>query len=96
MNAVSVAWRPIEWKWAKELGRAPGRDFTKTELLEISAVPLTADPSALVAGRSLEREERMALRALAQPKTHEPPFRTLGEQTRALVHHDSAPGSPSS
>jgi len=23
MNAVSVAWRPIEWKWAKEPSRVP-------------------------------------------------------------------------
>jgi HK97 family phage prohead protease len=52
LNATSVAWMPLEWKWAAEKDRPGGIDFTKQELLEISQVPVPALPSALVTARA--------------------------------------------
>jgi hypothetical protein len=45
MNAVSVGFIPIEFKWIEE---GDGMEFLKCELLEVSFVPLPANPNALV------------------------------------------------
>ena len=53
INASSVSWLPIKWRYAADKGRAPGAiDFLEQELLEASAVPLPALASALVSARS--------------------------------------------
>jgi hypothetical protein len=52
INASSVSWLPIKWRYAADKGRAPGAiDFLEQELLEASAVPLPALASALVSAR---------------------------------------------
>lgn len=54
LNATSVGMMPLEWKWATEEPRASqyGIDFLEQELLEFSAVPIPANPSALVEAKS--------------------------------------------
>lgn len=59
LRAVSVGFQPLDWVAAKDKGRAGGIDFRKQELLEISIVPIPANPTALVqakaAGIAIER-----------------------------------------
>lgn len=72
LNAVSVGFAPIEWSLAKDKSRPQGVDFKKQELLEISIVPIPANPSALVQARAAGIEvDRLALVdpiAVAAPK----------------------------
>jgi HK97 family phage prohead protease len=59
LRAVSVGFQPLDWVAAQDKGRAGGIDFRKQELLEISIVPIPANPTALVqakaAGIAIER-----------------------------------------
>ena len=64
MRAVSIGWTPLEYeKLEDEDGNFVGFDFVKNELLECSAVPIPADPDALmqatarglISGDQLER-----------------------------------------
>lgn len=52
LNATSVSWIPLAWKYSSDKNRPGGIDFTRQELLEISAVPVPALPSALVTARA--------------------------------------------
>jgi HK97 family phage prohead protease len=52
LNAVSVGFRPLEWTFNEERGGFMPIDFIKQELLEFSAVPVPANPEALIAARS--------------------------------------------
>lgn len=52
LNATSVSWIPLAWKYSADKTRPGGIDFTRQELLEISAVPVPALPSALVTARA--------------------------------------------
>jgi HK97 family phage major capsid protein len=52
INATSISWLPIEWKYSTDPSRKGGIDFTKVDLLEISQVPVPALPSALATARS--------------------------------------------
>lgn len=52
LNAVSVGFAPVEWSLTKDKSRPQGVDFKKQELLEISIVPIPANPSALVQARA--------------------------------------------
>lgn len=52
LNTVSVGFLPIEWQDAKDKSRPLGIDFTKQELLEISIVPVPANPNALVQAKA--------------------------------------------
>lgn len=53
MRAVSVGFKPIEWERMEDDDeRFTGIKFTKHELLEFSAVPVPANPDALIAARS--------------------------------------------
>jgi hypothetical protein len=52
LNATSVSWMPIEYRFSQDKGRAGGIDFLKQELLEVSQVPVPAMPSALVTARA--------------------------------------------
>ncbi|HEY8065610.1 MAG TPA: phage major capsid protein [Methylosinus sp.] len=54
MRGASVSWIPVESKRGAGPNREPGAlDFTKVELLEISAVPVGCDPDALAEARGL-------------------------------------------
>ena len=46
LNSVSVGYDPIEWEWSDE----GNINFLKQELLEVSAVPVPANPDAVQAG----------------------------------------------
>jgi HK97 family phage prohead protease len=50
LHAVSVSLRPIQWAYNQE---RQGFDFLTQELLEYSAVPVPANPEALIAQRGL-------------------------------------------
>ena len=54
VNTVSVGFLPTEWEELdKDLGPFGGRKYTKQELLELSFVPVPANPEAVVALRSM-------------------------------------------
>ena len=48
MKATSVGFMPKQWDWTKDESRPMGIDFAKQELLEWSAVPVPANPEALI------------------------------------------------
>ena len=52
MNAWSVGFLPQEWKDVTRKNGRMGRDYTKVELLEISAVVVPSNPNALALARS--------------------------------------------
>jgi hypothetical protein len=52
LNACSVSWLPISWSYSSDKARAGGIDFKRQEMLEISAVPVPAAPTALATARS--------------------------------------------
>ena len=52
LNAVSVSWQPLEWRWSKDKDRPGGMDFLRQELLEVSSVPVPALPTALATARA--------------------------------------------
>lgn len=51
LHAVSVGFAPIKYAWNEERG-GMAMDFHEQELLEFSAVPVPANPEALVAAKS--------------------------------------------
>jgi HK97 family phage prohead protease len=59
INAGSVGFTALEWKFASDPDRPHGINFIRQELLEFSIVPLPANAAALVDGRSL-RSRRAA------------------------------------
>jgi HK97 family phage major capsid protein len=52
INASSVSWVPVEWRYAADKSRPGGIDFLRQKLLEASAVPVPALASALVSARA--------------------------------------------
>jgi len=52
LKAVSVGFLPRKWEFAEEDGRTRGINFHEQELLEISAVPVPANPEALIEMRA--------------------------------------------
>lgn len=52
LKTVSVGFAPIEWSQAQDESRPGGVDFKKSELLEISVVPIPANPNALVQAKA--------------------------------------------
>ncbi len=52
MKATSVGFQPLEWSFTEEADRKLGIDFSRQELLEFSAVPVPANPEALVQARA--------------------------------------------
>ena len=76
LNAVSVGFRPTKWAFVEDKDRPCGVDFEKQELLEFSAVPVPANPEALIearaAGADMEEVKGWAfsvIRAVAKPQT---------------------------
>jgi HK97 family phage prohead protease len=51
LNAVSVGFAPLKYNWNEERGGS-AMDFHEQELLEFSAVPVPANPEALVAAKA--------------------------------------------
>ena len=60
VQAVSVGFAPIEWRWAKEPGRLGAIDFIRQTLLEISVVTIPANKEALLIGASAEPASQRA------------------------------------
>lgn len=52
LNATSVGMLPKKWAWSEDPARPYGIDFTEHELLEFSAVPIPANPKALIGAKS--------------------------------------------
>lgn len=52
LNATSVGFLPTKWGWSDDEARPYGIDFTEQELLEFSAVPVPANPEALLSAKS--------------------------------------------
>ncbi len=52
LSAVSVGFLPTKWMWVEEDDRPFGIDFQEQEMLEHSAVPVPANPNALIEARS--------------------------------------------
>lgn len=52
LSAVSVGFLPTKWAWTEEANRKYGIDFMEQSLLEFSAVPVPANPEALIEARS--------------------------------------------
>jgi HK97 family phage prohead protease len=52
LNAVSVGFLPVEHQWSNDPEREWGIDFIAQELLEISVVPVPANPRALIDARA--------------------------------------------
>jgi HK97 family phage prohead protease len=63
LGAVSVGFRPIEWRYMEE-GRG-GVRFIQQELLEISLVPVPANPEALIEARAAAKRASPTHRGLA-------------------------------
>ncbi|MBW1666723.1 MAG: HK97 family phage prohead protease [Deltaproteobacteria bacterium] len=57
MNAVSVGFIPKEWEWGSKEDE-PRRTYTRQELLELSLVPVPANPEALVTSRGIKSAEK--------------------------------------
>ena len=86
MRAVSVGFRPIKWNWNEE--RSGGIDFNEQELLEFSAVPVPANPEALMdaksAGIDVEPVRRWAIRTLLAIEGPEMPRSEAPAATMAI------------
>lgn len=52
LNATSVGFMPTAWEWSNDDDRPYGIDFTEQELLEFSAVPVPANPEALLQAKA--------------------------------------------
>lgn len=62
LKTVSVGFSPLEWEQTKDKSRPGGIDFKKQELLEISVVPIPANPNALVQAKAAGIDvDRLAL-----------------------------------
>lgn len=53
VSAVSVSWLPLEWKWSTDKDRQGGIDFLRQDMLEISQVPVPAQPTAIATARAM-------------------------------------------
>lgn len=52
LNATSVGMLPKKWAWSTDDARPFGIDFQEHELLEFSAVPIPANPNALIGAKA--------------------------------------------
>ncbi len=69
LNTVSVGFQPIEWALTKDKARPGGIDFKKQELLEISVVPIPANPNAVIQARAAGLDvDRLALEPAPAPQ----------------------------
>ena len=84
LKTVSVGFAPIEWKAAKDKARPGGVDFIRQELLEISIVPLPANPNALIQAKAAGVDiARLGLKVESEPApAPAPTVRTAPPMTR--------------
>ena len=86
LKTVSVGFQPIEWELANDKNRPQGVNFKKQELLEISIVPIPANPNALVqakaAGIAIERLGLAIAPEAPAPEPEAPDFRALAKSYR--------------
>ncbi len=61
LNAFSIGFIPKEWSDRDNGAGGKNRVFTKTELLEISLVPVPANPNALVLARTFKTADGLAV-----------------------------------
>jgi len=54
INTVSVGFRPLEWELLDEDNPFSGRKYIKQELLELSFVPVPANPEAVIALKGMK------------------------------------------
>jgi hypothetical protein len=52
LRALSLSWRPIDWKYSSDDTRPGGVDFLRADVIECSFVPSPALPTALIDARS--------------------------------------------
>lgn len=80
LKTVSVGFQPVEWVSSKDKSRPGGVDFKKQTLLEISIVPLPANPNALIQAKAAGIDvERLGLKVADDPA---PTVRTAPPVTR--------------
>lgn len=58
LNTVSVGFMPLEWKELEPDNPWGGKLYTKQELLELSVVPVPANPEAVIALRSIGAKDK--------------------------------------
>lgn len=81
LRAVSIGWTPLEYEAIlDEDGTQVGWDMTYNELLECSAVPIPADPDALIIATQ---------RGILKPEDHERLVATYGHEARTAYILDS-------
>jgi len=69
LKSVSVGFQPIEWTRSTDPKRPQGVDFKKQELLEISIVPIPANPNALVQAKAAGIDiDRLGLSETSEPR----------------------------
>jgi HK97 family phage prohead protease len=72
LKTVSVGFQPIAYAVSKDKARAGGIDFTRQDLMEISIVPVPANPNALAeakaAGIEVDRVARL-IRSVREPRS---------------------------
>jgi HK97 family phage prohead protease len=82
LNATSVGFIPIEYDQGKKAGD-PSRTYSKVELLEISIVPVPANPEALIQARDASvislKEYGLAVKAFAAPTTEVHDEKTISQ-----------------
>jgi hypothetical protein len=86
LNAFSISWLPVEWKFSTDRARPGGIDFLRVDLLEIACVVVPCLPDALVEGRGL-LDDNMLLSELlrsieAVRKRHEVFYPSISERIR--------------
>ncbi len=93
VNATSVGFVPLEWKFADEeedRGFA-AMDITKAELLEYSIVPVPANAEALIGAKCLDDDGRKALYGWAAEALEEGHDISLSKEDLDRMHKAWAP-----
>lgn len=69
LKTVSVGFLPLEWAATKDKARPGGIDFRKQELMEVSIVPIPANPNALAQAKAAGIDvDRLGLVVADAPK----------------------------
>jgi HK97 family phage prohead protease len=90
LNATSVSWFPLDSKPARDRSRPDGIDFLAQKLLEISVVPVPANPAALATARA-RGIDTSPLRLWAERVLDE---HLPGARAARLIHDDTRPATP--
>jgi HK97 family phage prohead protease len=98
MNAFSVGFRPTEVRWEERAPGIKGLVFVKAELLENSAVPVPANPEAVVIkgfGGSTQRlDSKTLLDLMARPYELRSPEEEPAAEPQAEPATPAAPAEP--